>query len=77
VKDLVETVLRTHTSGVQTRYMDSHQPPIRIVAPGRVYRNEAVDATHEAQFHQIEGLMVGETISLANLKATLLGFLRE
>ena len=77
VKDLVETVLRTHTSGVQTRYMDSHQPPIRIVAPGRVYRNEAVDATHEAQFHQIEGLMVGEIISLANLKATLLGFLRE
>ena len=77
VKDLVETVLRTHTSGVQTRYMDSHQPPIRIVAPGRVYRNEAIDATHEAQFHQIEGLMVGETVSLANLKATLLGFLRE
>ncbi len=72
-----QTVLRTHTSNTQVRYMESHEPPIRIIAPGRVYRNESIDATHEAQFHQCEGLVVGETISLSNLKHVLLEFLTE
>lgn len=64
-------LLRTHTSPVQARYMERHVPPIRIVAPGKVFRYEATDATHEAQFYQIEGLMVGEDVSLATLKGTL------
>ncbi len=64
-------LLRTHTSPVQVRYMESHKPPFRIIAPGKVYRYEATDATHEAQFYQIEGLVVGENISLAHLKGTL------
>ncbi len=64
-------LLRTHTSPVQVRYMESHKPPIRIIAPGKVYRHEATDLTHESQFYQIEGLCVGEDISLAHLKGTL------
>jgi len=64
-------VLRTHTSNVQIHYMETHQPPIRIVAPGRVFRYEATDATHEAQFYQLEGLMVDIDITLANLKGVL------
>lgn len=64
-------LLRTQTSSVQIRYMETHTPPFRIVAPGRVFRNEATDATHEAQFYQIEGLMVGKGVSLANAKAVL------
>ncbi len=64
-------LLRTHTSPVQVRYMESHKPPIRIIAPGKVYRHEATDLTHETQFYQIEGLVVGENISLAHLKGTL------
>lgn len=67
----VSQLLRTHTSPVQVRYMESHTPPIRIIAPGKVYRYEATDATHEAQFYQLEGLVVGEGISLAHLKGTL------
>lgn len=70
-------LLRTHTSPVQVRYMERHAPPIRIVCPGKTYRHEATDATHEAQFYQIEGLMVDETTSMANLKGTLEAFLRE
>lgn len=70
-------LLRTHTSPVQIRYMESHQPPFRIIAPGRVYRHEATDARHEMQFHQVEGLMVGEDISLANLKAVVEAFVRQ
>ena len=66
-----QTILRPHTSNVQIRYMEKHQPPIRIISAGRVFRNESLDATHEAQFHQIEGLMVGKNVSLANLKAIL------
>lgn len=66
-----ETVLRTHTSPVQVRYMLSHTPPIRIIVPGKVFRNEATDATHEAQFFQLEGLMVDRDVSLAHLKGTL------
>jgi len=64
-------VLRTHTSPVQARYMESHKPPIRIIVPGKAFRNEATDATHEAQFYQLEGLCVDKGISLAHLKGTL------
>jgi len=62
---------RTHTSAVQVKYMESHQPPFRIISPGRVFRNEATDATHEMQFHTFEGLMIGKDISLANLKGII------
>lgn len=61
-------LLRTHTSPVQVRYMENHKPPLRIIAPGKVFRREATDATHEMQFYQLEGLAVGPDISLANLK---------
>lgn len=71
VKDVPQTVLRTHTSAVQIHYMETHKPPFKIVVPGKVYRYEATDATHETQFHQIEGLVVGKGISLAHLKYTL------
>lgn len=64
-------LLRTHTSPVQVRYMESHKPPFRIVVPGKTYRYEATDATHEAQFYQVEGLVVDKGISLAHLKGTL------
>jgi phenylalanyl-tRNA synthetase alpha chain len=70
-------LLRTHTSPVQVRYMEKHKPPIRIIAPGKVFRHEATDATHEAQFYQLEGLVVGENISLANLKWTIETFLEK
>jgi len=66
-----ETVLRTHTSPVQVRYMEKHKPPLRVIVPGMVFRNEATDATHEAQFYQIEGLAVGTNITLSHLKGTL------
>lgn len=71
------TLLRTHTSSMQIRYMQSHTPPIRIVVPGRVYRRDDLDLTHSPAFGQIEGLAVGEGISLADLKGTLLAFARE
>jgi phenylalanyl-tRNA synthetase alpha chain len=71
IKGRTETVLRTHTSPVQVRYMEVHKPPIRIIAPGRVFRNEATDATHEAQFFQFEGLCIDRDVSLADLKGTL------
>ena len=64
-------VLRTHTSSVQIRYMETHKPPIRIIVPGKVFRNEATDATHEAQFYQIEALYVDKNVSLAHLKGVL------
>ncbi len=70
-------LLRTHTSPVQIRYMEEHQPPFRIIAPGKVFRNEATDATHEAQFHQVEGLMVDKDVSIGHLKGVLEYFLRE
>jgi phenylalanyl-tRNA synthetase alpha chain len=69
-------VLRTHTSPVQIRYMMSHQPPLRIIAPGRVFRCDS-DVTHTPMFHQIEGLAVGEDISFADLKGVLKLFLEE
>ncbi len=75
--DRPRTVLRTHTSAIQIRYMQAHQPPIRIVAPGRVYRRDDLDLTHTPMFTQMEGLVVGEGISLADLKGTLLAFARQ
>jgi phenylalanyl-tRNA synthetase alpha chain len=68
------TLLRTHTSGMQIRYMESHTPPVRIIAPGRVYRRDDIDATHTPMFTQVEGLVVDEGISLGDLKGTLNGF---
>jgi phenylalanyl-tRNA synthetase alpha chain len=68
---------RTHTSPVQIRTMESRKPPIRIICPGRVYRNEAVDATHHFEFHQVEGLYVDEGVSMADLKGTLDRFLKD
>jgi phenylalanyl-tRNA synthetase alpha chain len=64
-------LLRTHTSPVQIRYMETHQPPFRIIAPGRVFRHEATDARHETDFYQIEGLMVGSDVSIANFKSIM------
>jgi len=70
-------VLRTHTSPVQIRYMESHQPPLRIIAPGRVFRYEATDARHEFDLMQLEGLMVGADISAAHFKAVIQEFYRK
>ncbi|HEX3061772.1 MAG TPA: phenylalanine--tRNA ligase subunit alpha [Usitatibacter sp.] len=70
-----DNVLRTQTSPVQIRYMESHEPPMRIICPGRVYRNDH-DATHSPMFHQVEGLWVDEAISLADLKGTITQFCR-
>jgi phenylalanyl-tRNA synthetase alpha chain len=71
------TLLRTHTSGMQIRYMKQHKPPVRLIAPGRVYRRDNLDLTHTPMFTQVEGLVVGEGVSLADLKGTLFVFLRE
>ncbi|WP_372866086.1 phenylalanine--tRNA ligase subunit alpha, partial [Pseudomonas sp.] len=68
-------LLRTHTSPVQVRTMESQQPPIRIVCPGRVYRCDS-DITHSPMFHQVEGLLVDENVSFADLKGTIEEFLR-
>lgn len=75
-------VLRTHTSNTQIRFMESivknqQKPPFAIIIPGKVYRNESTDATHEMQFHQIEGLVVGEDFSVANMKGVLLEFFKK
>ncbi len=72
-----QVLLRTHTSSVQIRVMESSPPPVRIICPGRAYRNEAVDATHHFEFHQVEGLYVDEDVSMADLKGTLDRFLKE
>jgi phenylalanyl-tRNA synthetase alpha chain len=71
------TLLRTHTSGMQIRYMEKHQPPVRLIAPGRVYRRDDLDLTHTPMFTQVEGLVVGERVSLADLKGTLTVFAQE
>ncbi|MEL6652705.1 MAG: phenylalanine--tRNA ligase subunit alpha [Bacteroidota bacterium] len=76
LRDNPTRVLRTHTSGVQIRHIETHQPPIRIVAPGKVFRNEATDATHEAQFYQIEGLAIDTDVSLSHLKGVLTKFFK-
>ncbi|HMP67303.1 MAG TPA: phenylalanine--tRNA ligase subunit alpha [Candidatus Paceibacterota bacterium] len=70
-------LLRTHTSNVQIRYMEKNGPPLQIVAPGKVYRYEATDKTHEVQFHQIEGLVVGEGINMGHLKFALNSFIKK
>lgn len=71
-KDVSEPmVLRTHTSPVQARFMESHEPPIRMIVPGKVFRNEATDATHEAQFYQLEGMYIDKGVHLGHLKGTL------
>lgn len=70
-------VLRTQTSPVQIRVMEKTQPPIRIIAPGRVFRSDAVDATHSPLFHQIEGLVVDKGITMADLKGTLEAFAKR
>ncbi len=68
-------LMRTHTSPVQIRYMEKNEPPLRIVVPGRVYRNETTDATHEINFYQLEGLMIDKDISVANFKAVITDFI--
>ncbi len=71
------TLLRTHTSGMQIRYMEAHKPPVRIIAPGRVYRRDNLDPTHTPMFSQFEGLVVTEGVTLADLKGTLFAWARE
>lgn len=70
-------LLRTQTSPMQVRVMEQQKPPIRIIAPGRVYRSDAVDATHSPLFHQIEGLVVDKGITMADLKGTLEAFVKR
>jgi len=72
-----DVLLRTHTSSVQSRVMEKNQPPIRIICPGRVYRNEAISARAHCFFHQVEALYVDENVSFADLRQTLLYFARE
>lgn len=72
-----EVLLRTHTSSVQTRVMEHTQPPIRIICPGRVYRNEAISARAHCFFHQVEALYVDKNVSFADLKQTLMYFAQE
>jgi phenylalanyl-tRNA synthetase alpha chain len=71
------TLLRTHTSGMQIRHMETSKPPVRLIAPGRVYRRDQFDLTHTPMFTQVEGLVVGEDVSLADLKGTLTAFVHE
>ena len=70
-------LLRTHTSSVQVRYMESNQPPIRTISPGRVFRNEAISSRSHCIFHQVEGLYIDKDVSFADLKQTLLYFTKE
>jgi phenylalanyl-tRNA synthetase alpha chain len=69
-----KSLLRTHTSPVQIRYMEKNNPPLRIIAPGRVFRHEATDASHEINFYQVEGLMVDRDVSIAHFKAIIQEF---
>jgi phenylalanyl-tRNA synthetase alpha chain len=77
LKDSTSRLLRTHTSSVQSRVMTTQKPPIRIIAPGRVYRNETISARSHCQFHQVEGLYVDEHVSFADMKQTLLYYAKE
>lgn len=77
LKDSTSMLLRTHTSSVQARTMTTQEPPIRIIAPGRVYRNETISARSHCQFHQVEGLYIDKDVSFADLKQTLLYFAEE
>lgn len=76
VKNLKKTLLRTHTSSIQSRYMELHKPPFSICLMGKAFRKDS-DATHSPMFHQLEGLMVGEDISMANLKSVLTSFFQQ
>jgi phenylalanyl-tRNA synthetase alpha chain len=71
------TLLRTHTSAMQIRYMETHEPPVRILALGKVFRRDNPDLTHSPMFQQFEGLVVGEGVTMADLKGTLTSFVRE
>ena len=73
----MQMLLRTHTSPGQIHVMESQKPPVKVIVPGRVYRNEASDASHSSTFHQIEGLFVDENVSFSDLKASLLVFVRK
>lgn len=77
IKGARELLLRTQTSPVQIRTMERMKPPIKVIAPGRVYRSDEVDATHSPVFHQIEGLVVDKGITMADLKGTMITFLRK
>jgi len=77
LKDSTTELLRTHTSSVQARIMTAQKPPIRIIAPGRVYRNETISSRSHCQFHQVEGLYIDKGVSFADMKQTLLYFARE
>lgn len=70
-------LLRTHTSPVQIRYMENNKPPLRIISIGKTFRYEATDATHEAQFHQVEGLLIDKGITMANLKFVIKEFFEK
>lgn len=70
-------LLRTHTSPMQARYMEKHRPPLRIIVPGRCFRHEATDASHDVQFYQVEGLMVGQDISVVHFKGIIEEFLKK
>lgn len=72
-----EYLLRTHTSNIQARVMESNRPPIRVICPGRCYRNEAVSARHHVYFHQVEGFYIDKNVSFANLLSTIDEFLRK
>lgn len=76
-KEKADVLLRTHTSSVQTRTMETHRPPIRIVCPGRVYRNEAISARAHCFFHQVEGLYIDRNVSFVDLEHVLLGFAKR
>jgi phenylalanyl-tRNA synthetase alpha chain len=76
VDERADVVLRTHTSPVQVRTMLSQEPPIAVICPGRVYRADAVDATHSPVFTQVEGLLIAEGVTMAHLRGTLLAFAR-
>ena len=76
-KNKSSLLMRTHTSPVQVRYMEAHTPPFQIIVPGRVFRYEATDASHEINFYQLEGLMVGKEVSLANLKFIIEAFFEK
>ena len=76
LKDL-DLLLKTHTSPMQSRYMEKNDPPLRIIVPGRCFRHEATDVTHDVQFYQFEGLMVGDNISAANFKAIIEEFFKQ
>ncbi len=77
IKEGEKLLLRTHTSPVQVRYMETHEPPFQIIVPGRCFRYEAIDASHEFNFYQLEGLMVGGDVSLANFKFVVEEFFRK